>query len=362
MAVGPELAGSQVRCPHCLQVVVAPTTVGPDESVSGNPFQFAESAQEANDRIGTHTDAASFTFSSSAESLPETTAGPDPTSELQSSDLPTTAGPTSRGPANTAGGRPNWLLTILVPYAVFMTVMAIFYFIKYSSVANETPLDQIPDLLGQFQQKQAKGSPQSRSVPLPPPDQNLPGRLLTSLGKPIQVGAIEVTPLAVEYRPWTAFTKIRNRYEPRKVPIKATLVMHLRLRNVSPDLTFYPTDPYFDRNPKQANDKPYTLLDVGGRKYYGGLIEFVAEPGNTERTWIAGQENDDKPLGPGEARETVLVSRPGDALFDAVQKAKEPAVWRIHVRRGLMPYHGTEIPVSAVVGVSFTAADIRKSG
>jgi hypothetical protein len=146
------------------------------------------------------------------------------------------------------------------------------------------------------------------------------------------------------------------------VPIKPTLVLHVRLRNISSDLSFYPTDPYFDRNPKQANDKPYTLVDVGGRKYYGGLIEYATEPGTTERTWLAGQENDDKPLAPSESRETVLVARPGDGLFDAVRKAKEPAVWRMQVRRGLVSYRGTDVPVSAVVGVSFTAADVQKTG
>ena len=241
-----------------------------------------------------------------------------------------------------------------------MTVMAVYYYVKYSDAANDTPLDKIPDLLGQFQQRQTKGAPQTRSLPLPPPDQPLPARLMTTLGKPLRIGAIEITPLGVDFGPWSAFTKLKNRPQPRKVPIKTTLVLHVRLKNVSPDLSFYPTDPYYDRNPKQPNDKPYTLVDVGGRKYYGGLIGYATEPGNTERTWLQGQENDDKPLGPGETRDTVLVARPGDGLFEAVRKATEPAVWRMQVRRGLVPYRGTEVPVSAVVGVSFTAADVQK--
>ena len=47
------------------------------------------------------------------------------------------------------------------------------------------------------------------------------------------------------------------------------------------------------------------------------------------------------------------MTRPKDGVFDAVKKAKAPAVWRTQVRRGLIPYQDTEIPVSAVVGVSF---------
>ena len=243
-----------------------------------------------------------------------------------------------------------------------MTIMAIMYYVKYSNAVSEHPLEQIPDLLGEFQQKQSKGTPQTRNVPLPPPDQDLPAKLTTTLGKPLRIGDIEVTPLSIEYRPWTAFTKVKNRPEPKKVAIKDTLVLHVRLRNVSSDLTFYPTDPYFDRNPKGPNDKPYDLVDVGGRKYFGGLIEYVTETGNTERTWLRGQEADDKPLGPGESRETVLLTRPRDGVFDAVRKANAPAVWRVQVRRGLVPYHGTEVPASAVVGVAFTAADVKKSG
>jgi hypothetical protein len=32
------------------------------------------------------------------------------------------------------------------------------------------------------------------------------------------------------------------------------------------------------------------------------------------------------------------------------------------VRRGLVPYQGTEIPASAVIGVAFTAADVKAAG
>ncbi|HEX4591605.1 MAG TPA: hypothetical protein VH120_16835 [Gemmataceae bacterium] len=253
-------------------------------------------------------------------------------------------------------------MPILVPYAVFMTIMAIVYFVKYANAVQEHPLENIPDLLGEFQQKQTKGKQQVRSLTLPPADQDLPARMITSLGRSIRIGAIEVTPLSVEYRPWVGYTKPRGRPETKKVAIRDTLVLHLRLKNVSRDLTFYPTDPYFDRDPKNSNDKPYTLVDAGGRKYYGGVIEYQTDANDTERTWLQGREDDDKPLAPGETRETVLVTRPRDAVFDAVKKSKSPAVWRVQVRRGLVPYHDTEIPVSAVIGVAFTAADVKKVG
>jgi hypothetical protein len=364
MAVGPELAGSQVRCPHCLQVLIAPAAAELNESGSNNPFQFGENAESREAVVDPPTLVDPFRYHPPGPEAPAISpaSAVDDNKNFVAAETTPTAPSFSGSRDTSAGGRSTWILAILVPYALFMTFVALYYFVKYSNAAQETPLDQIPDLLGEFQQKQTKAAPQSRMVPLPPPDQNLPAKLLTTLGNPVRIGAIEVTPLTVQFRPWTVFTKVKNRTEPRKTPIKATLVMQVRLKNISPDLTFYPTDPYFDRNPKQANDKPYSLLDIGGRKYYGGVIEYATEPGNTERTWLAGQENDDKPLNPGESRETVLVARPADGLFDAAQKAKQPAVWRMQVRRGLVPYRGTEVPVSTVVGVAFTAADVQKPG
>jgi hypothetical protein len=278
---------------------------------------------------------------------------------LPAPDQPPTPPPTTvrRPPAR----RQSWVLPILVPYAAFMTVMALVYYFKYSDALRNHPLENIPDLLGDFQQKQSKGS-QTRSLRLPAPDQDLPERLTTTLGRPIRVGDIEVEPLSIEYGPWSAYTKVRNRPEPKATPIKDTLVLHVRLTNLSRDLTYYPTDPYFDRRPKDEYDRPYVLIDVGGKKFFGGLIEYEPDRGNVERSWLKGQDNDDKPLGPRQSRETVLVSRPKDAVLDSVKKTKSPAVWRVQVRRGLVPYHDIEVPVAAVVGVSFTAADVKKAG
>src|SRR5437588_13122868 len=79
--------------------------------------------------------------------------------------------PTVRRPV----GR-NWLLPILVPYSAFMTIAAIMYYYKYSEALQNHPLATIPDLLGDYQQKQTKGG-QTRSLRMPAPDQDLPARL-----------------------------------------------------------------------------------------------------------------------------------------------------------------------------------------
>lgn len=372
MAIGPELAGRRVRCPFCHQVVVAPApATGPTDSQ--NPFDFSRSPDESDSIFGEPADDDLF----GASPRPVPAFAPPPTAPRPAVEdnplVPPPAAPPPEpaaaperrpsSPGTSAGGRAGWFLAILVPYALFMTVMAIFYYVRYSRAAQEHPLEMIPDLMGEYQRDIKKdGKPVVRAIRLPPADQPLPDKLVTTLGRPIRVGAIEVTPLSVEYRKWTAYTKEKGREDPKQVPIRDTLVLHVRLKNVSPDLTFYPTDPYFDRNPKYANDRPYTFVDVGGRKFFGGIIEYITEPGNTERTWLQGQEDDNKPLGPGESRETVFLTRPSDAVFDAVQKSASAAVWRVQVRRGLVNYGGKEIPVSAVVGVAFTAADVKRVG
>jgi len=361
MAVGPDLFGRSVRCPHCQGVVVAPTFAavtpnGPAETA--NAFQFDPAVGDSGGVVPPATAPDQPQWAApAADSSPANLSFGAPQAKPEEEVF---AQPARRHLEPQSGGGPGWLVPILALYAVFITVVAIFYYVKYSSASQEHPLEQIPDLLGEFQQKQTRSSSQSKR--LPKPDQDLPDRLITTLGRPISVGSIELTPLSIEYRHWTAYVKEKGRTDLSKRPIGKTLVLRVRLHNLSGDLWFYPTDPYFDRRPKDPTEKPYTLVDVGGEKYFGGVMQYITESGSTERAWLEGREKDDQPLGPGESRETVLLTYPKNNVFDAVQKSGGRAVWRVHVRRGMVPYHGTEIPASAVVGVAFTAADVKRSG
>jgi hypothetical protein len=103
-------------------------------------------------------------------------------------------------------------------------------------------------------------------------------------------------------------------------------------------------------------------VDVGGEKYFGGVMQYITEVGNTERAWLEGREADGQPFGPGETRDTVVLTYPRNNVFEAVQKSGGQAIWRVQVRRGMVNYRGTEIPASAVVGVAFSAADVKRSG
>lgn len=258
-------------------------------------------------------------------------------------------------------GKPMFALTLIAPYAVLMTVVAATFAYKFYTAQFEHPLAVIPDLIGEYRNaSQRKGG--AHSVPLPKPDQPLPAHLTTSINVPTQVGQVEVTPLKIEFRPWTAHSKNRRKDEPDVVPIKETLVLTLRIRNTSTDQIIFPMDPYFDRRPKDDDrTMPFSLIEAGGKKHYGGVIAFETDRGDIEREWIEGRESDNRPLMPGESREVVLVARPSAAreVADALQKAGSKATWRVHLRRGLYEFQGREYSVAAVIGVRFAVGDLQ---
>jgi hypothetical protein len=240
-----------------------------------------------------------------------------------------------------------------------MTVVAATFAYKFYMLQFEHPLAVIPDLVGEYRNAtQRKGG--AHTVPMPKPDQPLPSHLITSLGAPLTVGQIEVTPLSIRLRPWTAFAKRKDGAEIETVPIKATFVLTLRIKNVSADALIYAMDPFFDR---RADDDdralPFTLIEAGDKKYFGGVLEYNVDAAR-ERTWLAGRENDAEPLKPGKTRDVVLVTRPAfaAAIADALAKSGSEAIWRVQVRRGFYEFKDQEFSVAAVIGVRFTHRDI----
>jgi hypothetical protein len=259
--------------------------------------------------------------------------------------------------------KPMLALSLVAPYAVLMTIVAATFAYKFYSSRFEHPLAVIPDLVGEYRNASQRRA-SAHSVPLPKPDQPLPAQLITALGAPIQIGQIEVTPLKIEFRAWTAYSKQKTKVEPDAVPIKDTLVLTLRIKNVSPDVLIYPMDPYFDRRPKDGDRTlPFTLIEAGGKKYFGGVISYETDRGETEREWLEGREADGRPLQPGESREVVILTRPSyaAAIRDALEAKGSEAIWRVHLRRGLYEFNGQEFSVAAVVGVRFSLDDLNRS-
>jgi hypothetical protein len=199
-----------------------------------------------------------------------------------------------------------------------------------------------------------------RDWPLRPLPDNLRGKL----GEPIRVGQVQVTPKKVELARVTfrvpGFEPARSRFP--------TLILHLEFKNTSDDAVFRPLDRVFDRKMDQEHfqqDVPFTYLEMGKRKIFGGALGWPTD----KSIRLEGQDYD-RELQPGESMESFVCLDPDTqdpdflkkhADFD-VSRYKGPLLYRVHVRRGLYPFHGQEVSTTAVVGVEFTDEDIQRSG
>jgi len=260
----------------------------------------------------------------------------------------------------------NLLLTILGPYSVVMTLAAGWYFYKSTNVSNvDHPFANIPDIIAQYEPATRKQL--SRRIDgMPAVDAPLPESLLVKLGETLRVGDMEVTPEKVEQGTITVHTVSQDEQASAGQLAGESLILHLRVKNRSSDVYFQPTDPVFNRyyDRRTGNSKPYTQLVVGNQHFYGGPIDVLrANSRRIKRQYVSGQDNDDRPLPPGEERQTVICSDGQDGSTEAVKNytGGEPILWRVELRRGLTNFHGQDLSVCAVIGVQFNPGDVQKA-
>lgn len=145
---------------------------------------------------------------------------------------------------------------------------------------------------------------------------------------------------------------------------RPSLVLYLRLRNVSDDVVFRPLDPAFNRRWKVgAPRKPYTFLEMGDRRFFGPLDWSPPRAGGRGGgmlTVIAGQPCSQE-LQPGEAMTTLICTDPDANAGEALRRYTGPLLWRVHLRRGLVRYKGQDKAVTAVVGVEFHSQDVVRA-
>lgn len=254
----------------------------------------------------------------------------------------------------------KWLIAILAPYAIMMTIFAVVFYFKSRNVEGIHPLMMIPDLDGEYRNStQRKKAASTEHRIRFPADTPLCAQQVTSLGQPIRIGCLEVMPVSIMQAPIVGFNWKRGADEPvRKQSANPGLILKLKVKNISDDVTLFPSDPYFVRRPRDAKDKPYMMVEVGEKKFYGGALSYVTDSDLLIREWVEGQENDDKPLAPGEERETVVCTSPQEPILDAV-KELGTATWRVQLRRGFVNYRDKDYPVSAVIGIKFNADEIQ---
>jgi hypothetical protein len=240
-----------------------------------------------------------------------------------------------------------------------MTVLAVYgLFIRDTGKAPEGhPLSLIPDTRGEFPPAERRKTGKL-GVPLDGP---LPPELTAGLGQKVAVGAVEVEPTGVALRRLSVVKVLDSgKKATYALPGKA-VVLTLSVRNTSPDLTFHPLDPAFNRKATDA-DPPPTQIVVGKNAYAGGAVRWPSEKfeKTVRRAYEAAQEGEDQPLGPGESRTYVITSDAKPDVVQAVQGARDTILWRVQVRRGLAEYRGREVPVTALIGVEFKASDVTE--
>lgn len=165
------------------------------------------------------------------------------------------------------------------------------------------------------------------------PASPLPIQNLTALGASIRLGTIEVTPLGIE-KGRIELHRTIDGLEVRQ-PKGKSLILRLRLTNVSPDHIYTPLDLPSIRECSGCRKETY--LETGQ-----GIIAMY--PLAVESEWsIAGQQL--PILKPGESVETLLATAP-----IVENKLDGSLLWRIRLR---VNPHQTD-----VVGVKFSKRDI----
>jgi hypothetical protein len=210
---------------------------------------------------------------------------------------------------------PNWPLVLLASYASAATLALLWWVIlprifSKSAVDNFKP-DAPPAVVG------TRRGDHSKQVE---PAATIPADRITTLGKPLKVGSLEITPLDVNRTNVTLGRKsLIGKSETRSGGIGA-LALRVRLKNTSNNTVFAPLDESFLRDRDDGRSESFVELDNGERVYLYPLP--------IESEWsIVGQAFPD--LRPGEVKESKVISA---AEFPA---SAPNSTWRIKVRTGV---------------------------
>ncbi len=259
-------------------------------------------------------------------------------------------------PVATAGGNPLFKIGffILAPYALLITLLAVYGLFFKSSVPSGHPLSTIPDNFGEFAPAERKKTGKLAF----PVDGELPPELRVALGSKLEIGQLEIEPLGLEQRLLKIVTEAKSE-KLIQTSSDPAVVLRLMIRNTSDDLLIHPLDPAFNRR-IVGTERVGTGLTVGKQTIWGGAIGWPF-PGNAIRVYESAQQADATPLKPGESREFVVFSNSSASLVKTVKDARDALLWRVQVRRGRIDFDGKDVPVTAIIGVEFRAADVKEA-
>jgi len=326
----------------------APSPISDFPPMNSNPFGSAQQTDELDERA-------------SPSDMPQRESYQSRSSERE-----------SRGNGGGGGGVFIWMVLL---WAVAATgVAGYFYWLNSKheekpAAPTEQPYSAIPDFFGYYDKAERKKP--VKIDKLPEPKGELPKEMMMKFGESLQIGDLEVAPVKVEYGLVGRHRKPTGNAKLVKGTPLNLYTLHLRVKNISEDVVFHPTDPFFNSriDPRKVLDpnlvKPYTGLSMGKDFFMGGPFFWPPLEQGIDREYLEGQQEDDKPLGPGQERTIVIASdvdtRP---LKKAIEEnGAEPITWRVQLRRGLVPLKDPDgnlrdVSMTCVVGVVFHQTDI----
>lgn len=408
MGVSSEYLGRQVQCPHCGQVVVAPaSTTPPDvaptlgitsdhESIFTAPTMDEDIFDDGPPREEISMELTASVPAEPALELTSPYVPPDLSSQAvttQGATVPTveprpeeataeggvsmpwlndapaepgsTLPPSARKAARGSGVFTTVLMIPLISYAILSTALLVFLYNRYQQATKPDFrwLEELPDVNGD-RPGAKKGESSGALLRVPAVNKvELPSNLIVNLKDTLTIGDVAVTPLSVEKKVVNVFTEGFEKPEPLPHP---SLILHLRIKNLSSDYAFAPLDAYFDRRHDEGVKEPWTFLEpIGtGVRFYGGPATWRPETSRKDETvrreWVQGRSKVLPYLEPGEELTTFICTDGTEDLEQTVERHKGQYRWRVHVRRGPMEVAGrpAPVPVSTVIGVEFNAGDI----
>jgi hypothetical protein len=254
----------------------------------------------------------------------------------------------------------------LLLYAIFITIFAILLYRQEKEVEQQLHrrFEMMPDEGDKPGVQKEKQGNQIRLWRYDPklPTLPLPENLCTTLGEPLRIGDLEVTPDRVERKRVKVVAATTNP-EPC---LGDSLVLYLRMKNLSSEYAFAPLDNYFDRHWSGGAQPPFTLLEVGSKhRFHGGPADWhPLGDRNHFREWVEGRHDLPDLLQPGEEKELFVCTDGNDTsatavLFRGAKLAYRGSfLWRVRVRRGLVRFKNKDYSATAVIGVRFTDQDI----
>jgi hypothetical protein len=226
------------------------------------------------------------------------------------------------------------ILMVLIPWAIIGPALAFYVGMRWFPAGGDSghPLERLPD------PNPKDGGPERIKH-----DQELPKKQKTALKQPLEIGDVRVTPLDVELTP------------------HGDLLLTLRVRNLSATTKFNPLpesflrDTWFKKDDRKLKFAPYTFLEFGGERIYGGAIAYRKGPEGAE-------ENADSGVILPEEEVTILLrTRPEDRKkVKEIADFRGPMTWRVQVRRGLVESPQKEVSLTAVIGVVFDAQIVQR--